>query len=155
MIFAPCINTGTSGVAPGTRECRRPSPWASSSAPSVGTAQLNTIFVAATASYTAAHAASARLIGGPARAGVALARGYDTAFWWSAAIYAGGAVAAGTLLRREPLFGQDAPGPQAAGAKEEETQAGQTTLTRGALATPHAAHRQGPATTAVAMPAGP
>jgi hypothetical protein len=29
--------------------------------------------------------------------------GYDTAFWWSAAIFAGGAVIAGLLLRRGPL----------------------------------------------------
>jgi hypothetical protein len=28
---------------------------------------------------------------------------YDTAFWWTAGIFAGGAVVGGTLLRRGPL----------------------------------------------------
>jgi hypothetical protein len=32
-----------------------------------------------------------------------LAHGYDTAFWWTAGIFAGGAIAGGTLLRRGPL----------------------------------------------------
>jgi hypothetical protein len=36
--------------------------------------------------------------------------GYDTAFWWSAAIFAGGAVIAGLLLRPGPLTRHDGPG---------------------------------------------
>src|SRR5215831_6567839 len=39
--------------------------------------------------------------------GTALLNGYDTAFWWSAAIFAGGAVLAGLLLRRGPLTRRD------------------------------------------------
>jgi hypothetical protein len=35
--------------------------------------------------------------------------GYDTAFWWSAAIFAAGAVIAGLLLRRGPLTHHDGP----------------------------------------------
>jgi hypothetical protein len=121
MIIAPCINTGTFGVAPQDAGAASATVTVGQQlGVSVGTALLNTIFAAAAASYTAAHAASARLIGDPALAGLALARGYDTAFWWTAAIYAGGAVAAGTLLRRGPLVGQGAPGSQATGAREAE-----------------------------------
>ena len=39
--------------------------------------------------------------------GLTLAYGYDTAFWWTAGIFAGGAVIAGALLRPGPL---DQPG---------------------------------------------
>jgi hypothetical protein len=70
---------------------------------SVGTSLLNTIFAAAVTSYLAAHLASARLIGRQALTGLALAHGYDTAFWWTAGIFAGGAVVGGALLRRGPL----------------------------------------------------
>ena len=38
------------------------------------------------------HGWSARLIGRQAVAGLALAHGYDTALWWVAGIFAGGAV---------------------------------------------------------------
>jgi hypothetical protein len=54
-------------------------------------------------SYLAAHLAAARIIGRPALTGLALAHGYDTAFWWTAGIFATGAVIAGALLRRGPL----------------------------------------------------
>ena len=47
--------------------------------------------------------ASARRIGRQALTGLALAHGYDTAFWWTAGIFAGGAVVGGALLRRGPL----------------------------------------------------
>ncbi len=40
---------------------------------------------------------------GPQLIGLALVHGYTTAFWWSAAIFASGAVICGTLLRRGPL----------------------------------------------------
>ena len=39
---------------------------------------------------------------GPQLAGLALVHGYTTAFWWTAAIFAAGAVICGTLLRRGP-----------------------------------------------------
>ncbi|MGE5286104.1 MAG: hypothetical protein ACM3ML_02660 [Micromonosporaceae bacterium] len=41
----------------------------------------------------------------------ALVHGYSTAFWWSAAIFAFGALVAVTLLRRGPLAGQRASSP--------------------------------------------
>ena len=47
--------------------------------------------------------AAARLIGRHARTGLALAHGYDTAFWWTAGIFAAGAVTAVALLRPGPL----------------------------------------------------
>jgi len=47
--------------------------------------------------------AAARLIGRQALTGLALAHGYGTAFWWTADIFADGAVIAGALLRPGPL----------------------------------------------------
>ena len=47
-----------------------------------------------------AGVASARLIGREALAGLALAHGYDTAFWWIAGIFAGGAIVGGLQFRR-------------------------------------------------------
>ena len=44
-------------------------------------------------------------------AGLALGHGYDTAFWWTAGIFAGGAVICGSLLRRGPLRQVRAPSP--------------------------------------------
>ena len=70
---------------------------------SAGTSLLNTIFASAVASYLTSHLAVARLIGRPALTGLALAHGYDTAFWWTAGIFAVGAIVGGTLLRPGPL----------------------------------------------------
>jgi hypothetical protein len=78
---------------------------------SVGTALLNTIFAAAVTSYIAAHLAAARIIGRQTLAGLALAHGYDTAFWSIAGIFAGGAVIGGVLLRRGPLGQKRTPSP--------------------------------------------
>jgi EmrB/QacA subfamily drug resistance transporter len=104
MVFAPAINTGTFGVAP------QDSGVASATLTvgqmlggSVGTSLLNTIFAAAVTSYLAAHLAAARLIGRQALTGQALVHGYTTAFWWTAGIFAGGAVICGALLRSGPL----------------------------------------------------
>lgn len=76
---------------------------------SVGTSPLNTIFASAVASYLTAHLALARLIGRHALTGLTLAHGYDTAFWWTAGIFADGAVIAGALLRPGPLDQQGTP----------------------------------------------
>jgi hypothetical protein len=43
--------------------------------------------------------------------GLALAHGYDTAFWWIAGIFAFGAVVSGVLLRSGPLGQQRTPSP--------------------------------------------
>jgi EmrB/QacA subfamily drug resistance transporter len=123
MVIAPAINTGTFGVA------RQDAGVASATVTvgqqlgaSIGTSLLNTIFAGAIASYFAAHLADARLLGRPALAGLALAHGYDTAFWWTAGIFAAGAVVSGLLLRRGPL-GQQHPAPSAGQAVTAETEA--------------------------------
>ena len=50
--------------------------------------------------------------------------GYDTAFWWTAGILAGGSIVAALLFRRGPLVSQGTPGGQAAAAVETEIEAG-------------------------------
>ena len=108
MVIAPSINAGTFGVAP------RDAGVASATVTvgqqlgaSIGTSLLNTIFASAVASYVAAHATSG--LGRQALTGLALAHGYDTAFWWIAGILAGGAIVAGVLFRPGPLSRQDGP----------------------------------------------
>src|SRR5215467_4277499 len=124
MVIAPSINTGTYGVAP------RDAGVASATVTvgqqlgaSIGTSLLNTIFATAITSYVTLHVASARLIGRQALLGQALAHGYDTAFWWVAGIFAGGAIVGGLLLRRGPLHRDDDQVQQDAGAMAE-TEAG-------------------------------
>jgi EmrB/QacA subfamily drug resistance transporter len=115
MVIAPSINTGTFGVAP--RDAGVASATVTTGqqlGASIGTSLLNTIFASAVASYLTAHAASEEL---------ALSHGYDTAFWWTAGIFAGGAVVGGILLRRGPLVLKGAPGPQATSVRKAETKA--------------------------------
>ena len=121
MVIAPSINTGTFGVAP------RDAGVASATVTvgqqlgaSIGTSLLNTIFASAVTSYITLHIASARLIGLPALAGLALAHGYDTAFWWIAGIFLFGSIVGGTLLRPGPLYRKDSQDPQAAGVMAPE-----------------------------------
>ncbi|MFZ0752192.1 MAG: MFS transporter [Trebonia sp.] len=52
-------------------------------------------------------------IGRQALNGLALAHGYDTAFWWTAGIFAVGAVISGALLRNGPLRPASTPSPAA------------------------------------------
>ncbi len=104
MVIAPVINTGTFGVAPQDAGVASATVTVGQQlGASIGTSLLNTIFAGAVASYLTANLASARLIGRPALTGLALAHGYDTAFWWIAGIFAGGAVIGGALLRSGPL----------------------------------------------------
>jgi EmrB/QacA subfamily drug resistance transporter len=104
MVIAPAINTGTFGVAPQDAGVASATVTVGQQlGASIGTSLLNTIFTAAVTSYITANLASARLIGRHALTGLALAHGYDTAFWWTAGIFTAGAVIGGTLLRRGPL----------------------------------------------------
>jgi EmrB/QacA subfamily drug resistance transporter len=104
LVIAPAINTGTFGVAPQDAGVASATVTVGQQlGASVGTSLLNTIFASAVAAYLTTNLASARLIGRPALTGLALAHGYDTAFWWTAGIFAGGAVVGGALLRRGPL----------------------------------------------------
>ena len=110
MVIAPVINTGTFGVAPQDAGVASATVTVGQQlGASVGTSLLNTIFAAAVTAYLAAHLAAARVIGRPALTGLALAHGYDTAFWWTAGIFAAGAVTAGVLLRRGPLHPASTP----------------------------------------------
>jgi EmrB/QacA subfamily drug resistance transporter len=104
MVIASAISTGTFGVAPQDAGAASATVTVGQMlGGSVGTSLLNTIFASAVASYLAAHLAAARVLGRPALAGLALAHGYDRAFWCTAGIFAGGAVIAGALLRAGPL----------------------------------------------------
>ena len=116
LVIAPSINTGTFGVAPQDAGVASATVTVGQQlGASIGTSLLNTIFASAVTSYLTLHVASARLIGREALAGLALAHGYDTAFWWIAGIFAGGAIVGGLLFRRGPLYRQDGQGQQAAG----------------------------------------
>ena len=124
LVIAPVINTGTFGVAPQDAGVASATVTVGQQlGASVGTSLLNTIFTAAVTSYLAAHLAAARLIGRPALTGLALAHGYDTAFWWTAGIFAAGAVTAGALLRPGPLRPASTPPPAHAEATTAQAKA--------------------------------
>jgi EmrB/QacA subfamily drug resistance transporter len=114
LVIAPSISTGTFGVAPQDAGVASATVNVGQQlGASIGTSLLNTLFTAAVASYLAANLASAQHIGRQAVAGLALAHGYDTAFWWIAGIFAGGAVICGALLRSGPLTADRIPSPAA------------------------------------------
>ena len=73
---------------------------------SIGTSLLNTMVASATASYLASHLHPGTILAGHASAALvqqSLVHGYVVGFWWTAGIFAAGAVVCGTLLRRGPL----------------------------------------------------
>jgi EmrB/QacA subfamily drug resistance transporter len=112
MVIAPSISTGTFGVAPQDAGVASATVTVGQQlGASIGTSLLNTIFAGVVTSYVAAHLAAARIIGRPALTGLALAHGYDTAFWWTAGIFAAGAVIGGALLRPGPLAPAGPPSP--------------------------------------------
>jgi MFS family permease len=124
MVIAPAINTGTFGVAPQDAGVASATVTVGQQlGASVGTSLLNTIFASAVASYLAANIAAARLIGRHALTGLALAHGYHTAFWWTAGIFAGGAVIGGILLRSGPLVRKDTPSPAPGGVTTAQADA--------------------------------
>ena len=82
---------------------------------SIGTSLLNTLAASATAGYLTAHVTPASPVTAGPRLALALVHGYTTAFWWSAAIFAAGALICGTLLRRGPLTQPGVPDVPAAG----------------------------------------
>ncbi len=125
LVIAPAINTGTFGVAPQDSGVAAATVTVGQMlGGSVGTSLLNTIFASAVASYITAHLAAARIIGRQVLTGLALAHGYDTAFWWTAGIFAGGAVIAGALLRPGPLGQQGTPSRAHDGVPTAQAQAG-------------------------------
>jgi EmrB/QacA subfamily drug resistance transporter len=111
MVVAPAINTGTFGVAPEDAGVASATVTVGQQlGASIGTSLLNTIFASAVASYLVVHASSAKAVGHVVVSQLATAHGYDTVFWWSAAIAAGGAITAGLLLRSGPLAGKTTSG---------------------------------------------
>jgi hypothetical protein len=125
LVIAPVINTGTFGVAPqDAGEASATVTVGQQLGASVGTALLSTIFATAVTSYITAHLAAARLIGRHALTGLAQAHGYDTVFWWTAGIFAGGAVIGGALLRPGPLVPKGTPSLAPGGVTTAQPQAG-------------------------------
>ena len=110
LSMPPSMNTGTFGVAPYDAGVASATLNVGQQlGGSIGTALLNTIATSATASYLVGlHLPGAVLAspsGRPALAAAAV-HGYTTAFWWTAGIFAAGAVVCGTLLRWGPLSQQ-------------------------------------------------
>jgi EmrB/QacA subfamily drug resistance transporter len=129
LVFAPVFNAGTFGVAP--QDAGVASATVNTGQQlggSIGTSLLNTIFASTVASYIAAHLSPSTAVHGHPSAqltGLALIHGYTTAFWWSAAILAFGAIVALTLFRNGPLtrYSQEPAGPaHAAGTLSTEDQ---------------------------------
>jgi EmrB/QacA subfamily drug resistance transporter len=107
LTIAPSVNTGTFGTAPSDAGVASATVNVGQQlGGSIGTALLNTVVASATASYLAAHLNPRTVIRGqpaPALVQSSLVHGYTAGFWWTAAIFAGGAVICGLLFRRGPL----------------------------------------------------
>jgi EmrB/QacA subfamily drug resistance transporter len=118
LMFSTAFNTGTYGVAPqDTGVASASVNTGQQLGGAIGTALLNTIAASATAAYLVSH------VHGKPTAAVtqqALVHGYTTAFWWCAAIFLGGAVLCGSLMRSGPLQGR-APAAAPAAEAEEAT----------------------------------
>jgi len=96
-VFVPAFSTATAGVGP--REAGVASAVANTAqqvGASLGTALLNTIAAAATASYLAT-----RIRGGPGAA-AALVHGYTVAASWPAGILVAAALVVGLLVNADP-----------------------------------------------------
>jgi EmrB/QacA subfamily drug resistance transporter len=105
LVFAPAMNTGTLGVKP--QDAGVASATVNTSQQiggAIGTALLSTLATSASNSYLAGARPSAALIAH------ATVHGYTTAFAWSAALFAIGAILAAVVFRRGA--------PQAAPAAE-------------------------------------
>jgi EmrB/QacA subfamily drug resistance transporter len=99
MVFAAAFTAGTYGVEPqDAAEASATVSVGQQLGASLGTALLNTLFASAVANYLASHASSATSGGRAALGALAQAHGYDTAFWWTCGIAAGGAIVVGALL---------------------------------------------------------
>ena len=107
FIFAPAADTGTArvpfrdtGVASATVNT------GNQLGGSIGTSLLNSIFATAIATWIAANVRGRPTAHQLAQAAL---HGYTVAFWWTAAIFAAGAVICGALLRSGPLTRQAQP----------------------------------------------
>ncbi len=104
FVMSPSMNTGTAGVA--SSDAGAASAMVNTGQQvggSIGTSLLNTMAASAAASYLASHLSPRLMTGGhpaPALAELAQVHSYTTAFWWAAAMFAGGSVLAALLFRR-------------------------------------------------------
>jgi len=92
FVFAPAMSTATLGVAP--HDAGVASAMVNTSQQvggSIGTALLSTLAASAVTGYLGDH--------GPQAVAQATVHGYTTAFWWSAAIFAVGAISAAVLMK--------------------------------------------------------
>jgi EmrB/QacA subfamily drug resistance transporter len=127
LVIAPAVNTGTYGVAPYDAGVASATINVGQQlGGSIGTALLNTMVASATTGFLASHLNPRTIVAG--RPGAALVQqslvhGYTVGFWWTAGIFALGAVACGTLLRRGPLYRRR---PPATAAEPEAAQEGTT-----------------------------
>jgi EmrB/QacA subfamily drug resistance transporter len=119
LVFAPAMNSATSGVrADDAGVASATVNTMQQVGGSIGTALLSTLAASAISSYATSHAPHPTAPVTPSAAAQmkealvaqATMHGYTTAFWWSAAIFAVGAVICGALLRPgRPVFDPDAP----------------------------------------------
>ena len=115
FIFAPAADTGTAGVPPrDTGVASATVNTGNQLGGSIGTSLLNSIFASAIATYIAAQALHGRP--SPHLLAEAAVHGYTVAFWWTAGIFAAGAVICGALMRSGPLA---RPAQPAAGAAQD------------------------------------
>jgi MFS family permease len=98
LVFAPAMNAAVSGVAPSDAGVASATVNTMQQiGGSIGTALLSTFAATAFTGYLTDHAVGPTDKLGQAQA---MVTSYTTAFWWSAAIFAIGAIVCGALLRR-------------------------------------------------------
>jgi hypothetical protein len=111
MVISPSISTGTFNVAPQDAGAASATVnVAQQLGASIGLSLVNTIFASAVTSSPTTHPSTAQQPNNRATlTESALARGYDTAFWWIAGIFAAGGLSEGLLLPRGPLVQASTP----------------------------------------------
>jgi EmrB/QacA subfamily drug resistance transporter len=128
QVISPVVNTGTFGIGPSDAGVASATVnVAQQLGGSIGTALLNTMVASATASYLSSHLNPAAIAAAHSGAQVvrqSLVHGYAVGFWWTAGIFAVGAVVCGTLLRRGPLYPRQADSATAAPAAHGQAVAG-------------------------------
>ena len=110
LSMPPSMNTGTFGVAGADAGVASATLNVGQQlGGSIGTALLNSIATSAAAAYVTGHLTAAIAASPSSRSALkagAAVHGYTTAFWWTAGIFAAGAIVCGSLLRRGPLARQ-------------------------------------------------
>jgi EmrB/QacA subfamily drug resistance transporter len=133
LSMPPSMNTGTFGVAGSDAGVASATLNVGQQlGGSVGTALLNTIATSAAAAYVVSHLTPA-IATSPAAKGALVAaaavHGYTTGFWWTAGIFACGAVICGNLLRWGPLAKQAEAAQAGATQRQAEPEPGPSVRT--------------------------